>query len=97
MRRLSETETANGFGNRFLWIHVRRTQSLAFGGNLHGEDFTAITERIRDVLQLAKDIKDDHVMTFDRETAPHWKAFYDQHAPLSDDDEETRTAGSSTP
>jgi hypothetical protein len=29
---LSNTEAANGFGNRFLWIAVRRTQDLPSGG-----------------------------------------------------------------
>ena len=32
-RHLSETDRANGLGNRFLWIHVRRSKLLPDGGN----------------------------------------------------------------
>src|SRR3712207_8305102 len=32
LRHLSETEAANGFANRFLWIMVRRSKELPFGG-----------------------------------------------------------------
>jgi len=32
LRRLTETEAANGFTNRFLWLLVRRSKLLPFGG-----------------------------------------------------------------
>ena len=47
-RNLTETEIAGGFANRLLWICVRRSQRLPFGGNLDdralkvmGRDFEA--------------------------------------------------------
>jgi len=33
LRYLTETETANGFANRFKWLLVRRSKELAFGGS----------------------------------------------------------------
>jgi hypothetical protein len=33
-RNLNETEAANGFANRFLWVTVTRSKKLPFGGNL---------------------------------------------------------------
>jgi hypothetical protein len=33
-RNLSETEAANGFANRFLWVSARRSKLLPDGGNL---------------------------------------------------------------
>lgn len=32
LRYLTQTETANGFGNRFLWVCVQRSKVLPFGG-----------------------------------------------------------------
>ena len=32
-RTLTEVEAANGFGNRFLWLCVRRSQLLPEGGD----------------------------------------------------------------
>jgi hypothetical protein len=32
LRHLGETEAANGFANRFLWLMVRRSKELPFGG-----------------------------------------------------------------
>jgi hypothetical protein len=34
--RLTETESANGFGNRFLWFAVRRSKCLAESGKDFG-------------------------------------------------------------
>jgi hypothetical protein len=32
LRLLSETDTVNGFANRFLWIMVKRSRPLPYGG-----------------------------------------------------------------
>jgi hypothetical protein len=34
LRNFSETEAANGLGNRYLWIMVRRSKELPFGGGM---------------------------------------------------------------
>ncbi len=53
-RNLCETETTNGFGNRFLWVCVGRSKVLPDGGNLCDEDLEPIREHLRAVIQFAK-------------------------------------------
>ena len=50
-KRLSETETANGFGNRFLWIFARRSKLLPFGGTFSNSGFYG--EHFRETLDFA--------------------------------------------
>ena len=52
-RNLCETETTNGFGNRFLWVCVGRSKELPDGGNLRDEDLEPIREHIREVIRFA--------------------------------------------
>jgi len=47
LRLLTETEAANGLGNRFLWGCVRRSKALPEGGNLKDQDLEPIAERLR--------------------------------------------------
>jgi hypothetical protein len=46
LKQLSETDAHNGFANRFLWILVRRSKKLAFGGRWHTVDAAPLTEQI---------------------------------------------------
>lgn len=52
-RNLCETETTNGFGNRFLWVCVGRSKELPDGGNLRDEDLKPIRVHLREVIQFA--------------------------------------------
>ena len=56
LRHLSDTEAANGFGNRFLWVCVRRSKVLPEGGALSWEDLVPLTDRIRDALAFARGV-----------------------------------------
>jgi hypothetical protein len=47
LRHLSETETANGFANRFLWLLVRRSKELPFGGNWDTVEKGPLVERLK--------------------------------------------------
>ena len=42
-RELTDTDTLNGFANRFLWVVVRRSKRLPFGGQFQREDIAPIT------------------------------------------------------
>ena len=42
LRYLDSTEAGNGFGNRFLWVCVRRSKCLPEGGQLHNVNFEPI-------------------------------------------------------
>ncbi len=55
LRHLTETDSANGFGNRFLWIAVKRAQLLPDGGEIEKVDFTALDARLRIALAFASD------------------------------------------
>jgi hypothetical protein len=45
-RYLTETEALNGYGNRFLWLCVRRSKLLPFGGQLKTADLDACCARL---------------------------------------------------
>ena len=58
-RRLTETESANGFGNRILWLYVHRSQLLPLGGNFqevhkYGDDFRSALNFARNVGEMKR-------------------------------------------
>jgi hypothetical protein len=54
LRRFSDTEAANGFGNRILWIYARRSKLLPEGGMFDRQIYFG--EKFRSVLEWAKTI-----------------------------------------
>ncbi len=54
-RNLTETEAANGFANRFLWLCVRRSRLLPFGGNLRADDLNRLYDRLSEAIAKAGD------------------------------------------
>jgi hypothetical protein len=46
LRHLSNTEAANGFANRFLWLMVRRSKELPFGGDVPPEALKSLSQRL---------------------------------------------------
>lgn len=54
IRNLDETETANGFANRFLWVCARRSKYLPDGGNLGEHDLNEAVRCINDAVQFAR-------------------------------------------
>jgi hypothetical protein len=53
-RYLTETESANGFGNRFLWPAVRRSKYLPDGGSIENEEFVGLISRLRRAIEFAR-------------------------------------------
>lgn len=53
-RKLSETERANGFANRFLWIFAQRSKVLPFGGNLDSVDWNPYEAQLRNVIEYGR-------------------------------------------
>lgn len=72
-KRLSEIETGNGFANRFLFLCVRRSKELAFGGNFNEIDLESLAYRLREAVDFAKDAGE---IRWADETRPQWKAVY---------------------
>lgn len=80
-RLLNETEAANGFGNRFLWICTKRSKLLPDGGNLSDYALGPLMVKVCEALRHARDIED---MTRDAGASALWREKYaelskDQH------------------
>lgn len=74
-RNLADTEAANGFANRFLWVCVRRSKSLPFGGRLHEVDFSGPVGRLRDAAERARETNQ---IGRDRDANRFWAEIYDE-------------------
>jgi hypothetical protein len=53
-RHLTQTEAANGFANRFLFICVRRSKLLPEGGQIQQVDFTDFDRKLAEAVQFAQ-------------------------------------------
>jgi hypothetical protein len=53
LRYLTETEAANGFANRFIWLLVRRSNELPFGGEWWKVDTAPLVRRLSSALEFA--------------------------------------------
>ena len=52
LRHLTETEAANGFANRFIWLLVRRSKELPFGGEWFKVDKASLLRRLSSALEF---------------------------------------------
>jgi DNA-binding transcriptional ArsR family regulator len=57
---LQEVDAINGFANRFLWVAVRRSRFLPFGGAVPDAVVASLRERLRRTIEWAKDAEDVH-------------------------------------
>jgi hypothetical protein len=53
LRHLSETEAANGFANRFIWLMVKRSKELPFGGEWYKVETASLLRRLSSALKFA--------------------------------------------
>lgn len=54
LRRLSKTETDGGFTNRFLWVMVRRSKKLPFGGEWQKVNTAPMVRRLQDAIEFGR-------------------------------------------
>ena len=54
--RLTRTDAANGFANRFLFAVIKRSKLLPFGGGLADHDLLHLGERLKIAIDRAKNI-----------------------------------------
>lgn len=54
LRVLDDTAYANGFGNRFLWVAVRRARCLPEGGALQEVELEPLRRRLAEALRVAR-------------------------------------------
>ena len=52
--RITRTELANGFANRFLFLLVKRSKELPFGGDLADGEIQRLGQQLRKVVESAK-------------------------------------------
>jgi hypothetical protein len=72
-RLLTQTESANGFANRFLWLAVKRSKCLPDGGAIQTVDFDDIVSELQAVVSFAEDFVE---ITRDPEARKLWHAIY---------------------
>ena len=72
-RYLDATEAANGFGNRFLWVCVKRSKLLPDGGGV--PHLEPLKDRLRAAVEHAKTVGE---MRRDTEARKLWHAVYEQ-------------------
>jgi len=73
LRNLDSTEAANGFGNRFLWIHAERSKLLPDGGAFETVDLSSVTSRLQRAIEFARTVDE---MRRDEEARELWHAVY---------------------
>ena len=72
-RYLTLTEAANGFGNRHLWLCVKRSKVLPEGGRIHEVDFAPFLKRLEAVVDFAQSAGE---VTRDPEARSLWAQVY---------------------
>jgi hypothetical protein len=53
-KQLSETDAHNGFANRFMWLLVRRSKELPFGGDWHSIDVASLTRHLAAAIEYGR-------------------------------------------
>ena len=71
LRYLQDTETANGFANRFLWMMVRRANILPEGGGK--PNFQVLTPKLHKAIENAKNIGE---LARDEQSKEAWAQVY---------------------
>lgn len=74
VRYLEDTETGNGFANRFLWVAVRRSKALPGGGDLSQDDIEEMGDELTAAIQRAKHIR---LMERDARANELWYEIYE--------------------
>jgi hypothetical protein len=73
LRSLDKTETANGFGNRILWVCARRSKVLPFGGG--SVECGDALRKISNATEFARELKDTRI-GFDAHASTLWERVY---------------------
>lgn len=76
LRHLSETEMANGFCNRFIFLVVRRSKCLPNPAGLSVEQIDLLAQRLRDRIEQAHKTADAGPLQRDDEAERLWAEVY---------------------
>ena len=72
-RLLTQTESANGFANRFCWFAVKRSKCLPDGGAIHTVKFEDVIAELQSAVDFAKDFVE---IARDPEAKKLWRDVY---------------------
>ena len=72
-RLLTQTESANGFANRFCWLAVKRSKCLSEGGAIHTVNFDDVVTELKGMVSFAEDFVE---IERDAEAKQLWHAIY---------------------
>jgi hypothetical protein len=75
IRNFTETEGNNGFANRFLWVCVKRSRALPFGGKVDVRAAIPLRTRIRKAVKFSHDV--GHI-TFSEKCKALWALKYNE-------------------
>lgn len=75
LRYLEDTETANGFANRFLWMSVQRSKILPFGGFPDDVALEGLAKKVRKFVAWAERGR-DRELTWSDDGRAAWAAVY---------------------
>lgn len=73
LKQLSETDVNNGFANRFIWLLVRRSKVLPFGGEWHTVDVAPLVRRLTAAVEFGKEHRE---MRWGETARDLWKTKY---------------------
>jgi hypothetical protein len=75
--KLSRTDMANGFANRFLFALVKRSKLLPFGGSLSLEEINKLGERFKKIVDKTLTVGSVE-MTMTEDAAKKWEVEYEE-------------------
>jgi hypothetical protein len=78
LRHLNATEVANGFANRILWLMVRRSKELPFGGKWDVTEMAELVQRLDSAVRFARQPR---VIRWGESAKDVWREVY---GPLSE-------------
>jgi hypothetical protein len=77
-RKLSATEQANGFANRFIWLYVTRSKFLPFGGEIDSVDWEPYVGPLREAIRFGSTLGP---LDMDPEARQLWEEHYQRLCP----------------
>ncbi len=83
-RKMTDTEAANGWGNRILWAAIRRRQKLPFGGDLPREELAMMQQHLAEAVRAVRDWGAVEIQ-FGADATARWAEAY--HGELADERE----------
>jgi hypothetical protein len=75
LRNLTETDTSNGFGNRFVWLAVRRSKELPFPSSPNPEEVNALALELRGAITQARTLS---LLQMNEPAQEVWKTKYSE-------------------